>query len=30
LSKVCASHGLDWKPLQATLLQQGRYHVETY
>jgi len=28
--EVCASHGLNWKTLQAELLQQGRYHVETY
>jgi benzoyl-CoA 2,3-dioxygenase component A len=29
-SDACSSHGLDWKTLQAELLQQGRYHVETY
>ena len=27
---ACANHGLNWKTLQAELLQQGRYHVETY
>ena len=27
---ICSSHGLDWKALQAELLSQGRYHVETY
>ena len=30
LSDACTQHGLDWKTLQAQLLQQGRYHVETY
>ncbi len=29
-SDICSRHGLDWKSLQAELLQQGRYHVETY
>jgi benzoyl-CoA 2,3-dioxygenase component A len=29
-SGICSHHGLDWKTLQAELLQQGRYHVETY
>jgi len=29
-SDICGQHGLDWKALQAELLQQGRYHVETY
>ncbi len=29
-SEVCGRHGLDWKTLHAQLLQQGRYHVETY
>jgi benzoyl-CoA 2,3-dioxygenase component A len=29
-SDACANHGLNWKTLQAELLQQGRYHVETY
>ena len=29
-SELCASDGLDWKTVQAELLQQGRYHVETY
>jgi len=27
---VCSRNGLDWKTIQAGLLQQGRYHVETY
>ena len=30
LSDACTQHGLDWKTLQVQLLQQGRYHVETY
>ena len=30
LGNACTQHGLDWKTLQAQLLQQGRYHVETY
>ena len=30
LSEICSRHGLDWKTLQAGLLLQGRYHVETY
>lgn len=29
-SDICSHHGLDWKTLQPSLLQQGRYHVETY
>ena len=29
-SEACSNHGLNWKALQAELLQQGRYHVETY
>ena len=29
-SDVCSQHGLDLKILQTDLLQQGRYHVETY
>ena len=29
-SDACSNHGLNWKTLQAELLQQGRYHVETY
>jgi benzoyl-CoA 2,3-dioxygenase component A len=29
-SDICSRHGLNWKTLQAELLQQGRYHVETY
>ncbi len=27
---ICDRQGLAWKTLQAELLQQGRYHVETY
>ena len=27
---ICGRNGLDWKAVQAELLQQGRYHVETY
>jgi benzoyl-CoA 2,3-dioxygenase component A len=27
---ICGRHGLDWKSLRTELLQQGRYHVETY
>lgn len=30
LCDICGAHGLDWKTLQTELLQQGRYHVETY
>jgi benzoyl-CoA 2,3-dioxygenase component A len=30
LAGACAQRGLDWKSLQAQLLQQGRYHIETY
>jgi len=29
-SDICSHRGLDWKTRQAELLQQGRYHVETY
>ncbi|TNC99877.1 MAG: boXA, partial [Rhodocyclaceae bacterium] len=29
-SDICGRHGLDWKSLRTELLQQGRYHVETY
>ena len=29
-SDICGRQGLDWKSLQAELLHQGRYHVETY
>jgi benzoyl-CoA 2,3-dioxygenase component A len=27
---ACSDRGLDWKSLKAELLQQGRYHVETF
>jgi benzoyl-CoA 2,3-dioxygenase component A len=27
---VCAAHGLDWAQLHPQLLQQNRFHVETY
>jgi benzoyl-CoA 2,3-dioxygenase component A len=27
---ICGRNGLEWKALQAQLLQNGRYHVETY
>ena len=27
---ICGRNGLEWKALQAQLLQSGRYHVETY
>jgi benzoyl-CoA 2,3-dioxygenase component A len=30
LSDICGNSGLEWKTLQAEMLQQGRYHVETY
>ncbi|MDK9705144.1 MAG: benzoyl-CoA 2,3-epoxidase subunit BoxA [Sulfuritalea sp.] len=30
LGDICGRHGLDWKSLRTELLQQGRYHVETY
>lgn len=29
-NEVCAKNGIDWKALRPQLLQQGRYHVETY
>ena len=29
-AEICSRHGLEWKAVQAELLQQGRYHVETY
>jgi benzoyl-CoA 2,3-epoxidase subunit A len=30
LRDACAAAGADWSALRASLLQQGRYHVETY
>ncbi|MDP2824962.1 MAG: benzoyl-CoA 2,3-epoxidase subunit BoxA [Sulfuritalea sp.] len=30
LHDACADAGADWTALRASLLQQGRYHVETY
>jgi sulfite reductase alpha subunit-like flavoprotein len=27
---LCQANGLDWNTLRPQLLQQGRYHVETY
>ena len=29
-TEACRSNGLDWSTLRPQLLQQGRYHVETY
>jgi benzoyl-CoA 2,3-dioxygenase component A len=29
-TEACRSNGLDWSKLRPQLLQQGRYHVETY
>jgi len=29
-SDICSGAALNWKILQAELLLQGRYHVETY
>jgi benzoyl-CoA 2,3-dioxygenase component A len=29
-NEVCGKNGIDWKALRPQLLQQGRYHVETY
>lgn len=30
LADICRSHGTSWPTLQSKLLQEGRYHVETY
>ena len=27
---LCQANGLDWNTLRPQMLQQGRYHVETY
>jgi benzoyl-CoA 2,3-dioxygenase component A len=27
---LCQANGLDWSTLRPQMLQQGRYHVETY
>jgi benzoyl-CoA 2,3-dioxygenase component A len=29
-TEACRANGLDWQVLRPQLLQQGRYHVETY
>lgn len=30
LQEICASEGLDWSALQARMVKEGRFHVETY
>jgi benzoyl-CoA 2,3-dioxygenase component A len=30
LSEVCAGHRLDWPALHARMIEEGRFHVETY
>lgn len=30
LSAVCAAHQLDWPALHARMIEEGRFHVETY
>jgi benzoyl-CoA 2,3-dioxygenase component A len=30
LRDVCAAHGIDWSELQGRMVQEGRFHVETY
>ena len=30
LAAVCAQHAIDWPTLQAAMVQEGRFHVETY
>jgi benzoyl-CoA 2,3-dioxygenase component A len=30
LAEICGKHGLDWLALQAKMVQEGRFHVETY
>jgi benzoyl-CoA 2,3-dioxygenase component A len=30
LADICAAAGLDWSPLHQRLVDEGRFHVETY
>jgi len=30
LAEICGKHGLDWAALQVKMVQEGRFHVETY
>jgi benzoyl-CoA 2,3-dioxygenase component A len=30
LQQICSDAGMDWPALRQDMLQQGRYHVETY
>ena len=30
LQDICATHGIDWPALQAKMVKEGRFHVETY
>ena len=30
LAGSCAAAGLDWPPLHQQLVEEGRFHVETY
>jgi benzoyl-CoA 2,3-dioxygenase component A len=30
LADICAAAGLDWPPLHQQLVEEGRFHVETY
>ena len=30
LQEACALHGLDWPVVQQRLIDEGRFHVETY
>jgi benzoyl-CoA 2,3-dioxygenase component A len=30
LAEVCAAAGIDWPSLQARMVGEGRFHVETY
>ena len=30
LGEICSQHGIDWPALHKTMVEQGRFHVETY
>lgn len=30
LTEICDAHGMDWQSLHQDMIDQGRYHVETY
>jgi benzoyl-CoA 2,3-dioxygenase component A len=30
LRETCAAAGMDWPALHATMVREGRFHVETY